>query len=73
VAALEHCLEVGRRLGVPVGVNAFAPETAERYLAAGVSFILVGADVALLARASEGLAERFIGDDDPSAQPRAGY
>ncbi len=60
VAAVEHCLKVGRRLGVPVGVNAFAPETADRYLAAGASFILVGADVAMLARASEALANRFI-------------
>jgi 4-hydroxy-2-oxoheptanedioate aldolase len=75
VAALEHCIEVGARLGVPVGVNAFVPETAERYLAAGVSFILVGADVALLARASEGLADRFIGDAaGPSGEaPRASY
>ncbi|GAA2576552.1 4-hydroxy-2-oxoheptanedioate aldolase [Winogradskya consettensis] len=61
VAAVEHCIAAGRRHGVPVGVNAFAPETAQRYLDAGVSFILVGADVTLLARGSEGLAERFAG------------
>jgi 4-hydroxy-2-oxoheptanedioate aldolase len=59
VAAVEHCIAVGRRIGVPVGVNAFAPATAQRYLDAGVSFILVGADVALLARGSEALADRF--------------
>jgi 4-hydroxy-2-oxoheptanedioate aldolase len=67
LAAVEHCIEVGLRLGVPVGVNAFAPAVADRYLAAGVSFILVGADVALLARGSEALADRFIeasGDTD---------
>ncbi|HWI30163.1 MAG TPA: aldolase/citrate lyase family protein [Microbacterium sp.] len=45
--------------GTPVGVNAFDPAVADRYLAAGASFILVGADVSLLARGSEALAARF--------------
>jgi 4-hydroxy-2-oxoheptanedioate aldolase len=71
VAAVEYCIEVGRRLGVPVGVNAFAPATADRYLEAGVSFILVGADVALLARGSEALADRFIGGS--TGESRASY
>jgi 4-hydroxy-2-oxoheptanedioate aldolase len=77
VAAIERCLDVGSRLGKPVGVNAFVPETAERYLAAGVSFILVGADVAMLARGSEALADRLIGRAGMPAgnaePPRAGY
>jgi 4-hydroxy-2-oxoheptanedioate aldolase len=60
VAAVEHCVAVGRRLGVPVGVNAFDPATARRYLDSGVSFILVGADVTLLARGSETFADQFI-------------
>jgi 4-hydroxy-2-oxoheptanedioate aldolase len=60
IAAVEHCITVGKRLGVPVGVNSFTPSTAERYLGAGVSFVLVGADVSLLARGSEALADRFI-------------
>jgi 4-hydroxy-2-oxoheptanedioate aldolase len=60
VAAVEHCIAVARGLGLPVGVNAFSPATAERYLGAGAVFILVGADVALLARGSEELANRFI-------------
>lgn len=59
VAAVEHCIAVGRRLGVPVGVNAFDPAMARQYLAAGVSFILVGADVTLLARGSEAFADQF--------------
>ena len=46
--------------GKPAGVNAFAPEVADRYVEAGAAFVLVGADVALLARASEALADRFI-------------
>ena len=33
------------RAGTPVGVNAFDPELADRYLGAGASFVLVGADV----------------------------
>jgi 4-hydroxy-2-oxoheptanedioate aldolase len=71
MAAVEHCIAVGRRLGVPVGVNAFVPATAERYIAAGVSFILVGADVAGLARHCEALADHFIhGSTDRS---RSGY
>jgi 4-hydroxy-2-oxoheptanedioate aldolase len=62
VAAVEHCIAVGRRVGVPVGVNAFDPAMARRYLDAGVSFILVGADVTLLARGSETFADQF-GDE----------
>jgi 4-hydroxy-2-oxoheptanedioate aldolase len=60
VDAVERCIAVGKRVGVPVGVNSFTPSTAERYLGAGVTFVLVGADVSLLARGSEALADRFI-------------
>ena len=45
-----------------MGVNAFAPAVADEYRAAGANFVLVGADVVLLARGSEGLAARFIQD-----------
>lgn len=45
--------------GKPVGVNAFDPAVAAAYIADGVSFILVGADVAMLARGSEELAAKF--------------
>ncbi|MFI6073889.1 HpcH/HpaI aldolase/citrate lyase family protein [Actinoplanes sp. NPDC051343] len=62
VAAVEYCIAVGRRLGVPVGVNAFDPATARRYLGAGASFILVGADVTLLARGSEAFADQFTSE-----------
>lgn len=62
VDAVVHAIRVGAELGKPVGVNAFAPDAADRYLAAEAAFVLVGADVALLARASEALADRFIGD-----------
>jgi 4-hydroxy-2-oxoheptanedioate aldolase len=60
VAAVEHCITVAKAAGKAVGVNAFAEPTARRYMEAGVDFILVGADVALLARGSEALAAKYI-------------
>jgi 4-hydroxy-2-oxoheptanedioate aldolase len=60
ISAVESVIAKATAAGVPVGVNAFAPATADRYIAAGVDFILVGADVAILARATEALADRFI-------------
>jgi 4-hydroxy-2-oxoheptanedioate aldolase len=60
VAAVEQAIRTIAALGKPVGVNAFDPAVAERYRAAGASFVLVGADVALLARSSETLAASFI-------------
>ncbi|WP_299169165.1 HpcH/HpaI aldolase/citrate lyase family protein [uncultured Arthrobacter sp.] len=72
-AAVEHCLEAAKKAGKPAGVNAFNPDTARHYLKSGASFILVGADVALLARGSEALAAQFIpapGDDD-GASPKS--
>jgi 4-hydroxy-2-oxoheptanedioate aldolase len=60
IAAVEYCIAVGRRAGVPVGVNAFDPAAARRYLDAGASFILVGADVTLLAQGSSAFANQFL-------------
>ena len=60
VETVERCIRAVTALGKPVGVNAFAEPLARRYLAAGADFILVGADVAMLARGSEQLAARFI-------------
>jgi 4-hydroxy-2-oxoheptanedioate aldolase len=61
VAAVENCLGLARAAGKPAGVYASDPDLADRYIAAGFSFVCVGADVSLLARATEGLADRFIG------------
>ncbi|MGO4238319.1 aldolase/citrate lyase family protein, partial [Pseudarthrobacter sp. YAF2] len=58
-AAVEHCLSAAKAAGKPAGVNAFNPDTAQHYLANGANFILVGADVALLARSSEALAVQY--------------
>ncbi|HWM35276.1 MAG TPA: HpcH/HpaI aldolase/citrate lyase family protein [Pseudolysinimonas sp.] len=70
VAAVERCLAAARAAGKGAGVNAFVPEAVEGYVAAGAGLVCVGADVSLLARGSEALAARFIGDGGPE---RAGY
>jgi 4-hydroxy-2-oxoheptanedioate aldolase len=59
VAAVLHTVEAVRAAGKPVGVNAFDPALARSYVEAGASFVVVGADVTLLARGSEELADRF--------------
>lgn len=56
VAAVIRAFDAVRAAGTPVGVNAFDPRRAQSYRDAGASFVLVGADVALLARGSEALA-----------------
>nr|WP_306307048.1 HpcH/HpaI aldolase/citrate lyase family protein [Nocardia abscessus] len=69
VAAVKHAFADIDATGKPFGVNAFDSDTARDYAAAGARFILVGADVALLARGSEALAQTYIGRTDPG--PRA--
>ncbi|MFV0407784.1 MAG: aldolase/citrate lyase family protein [Propioniciclava sp.] len=71
VAAVESALAAVRSVGKPVGVNAFDPQAAQDYLDAGADFVLVGADVALLARGSEAFAARWIPAADPGE--RASY
>jgi 4-hydroxy-2-oxoheptanedioate aldolase len=69
VAAVRRTFAAVTAAGKPVGVNAFDPAVADAYLADGASFVLVGADVAMLARGSEALAARFTqtrGDDRAS-------
>lgn len=63
VAAVKRVFEAAAAVGRPCGVNAFDPAAARAYAEAGARFLLVGADVALLARASEALADGFIGED----------
>jgi 4-hydroxy-2-oxoheptanedioate aldolase len=74
VDTVESVIRTARECGVPVGVNAFAEATARRYLDAGADFLLVGADVALLARGSEALAEKYIPHDGTNeSASRASY
>ncbi|MDE0547401.1 HpcH/HpaI aldolase/citrate lyase family protein [Microbacterium sp. C7(2022)] len=74
VGAVRATFEAVHANGKPVGVNAFDPAVADEYLRAGAEFILVGADVALLARGSEALAARFVAaSDDETPGERASY
>lgn len=63
-AAVVRAFDAARAAGKPVGVNAFDPDAAHSYLRAGASFVLVGADVALLARGSEQLAAHWVTQDE---------
>lgn len=68
--AVAKSIEAGLAAGKFVGVNAFDKATAQRYIDAGAHYVGVGADVALLARASEALAASFAGKpagDAPSS------
>ena len=58
VAAVEKAITTITAHGLAAGVNAFAELLARRYLDLGARFVLVGADVVLLARGSEQLAAR---------------
>lgn len=71
VAAVLATIERAVAAGKPAGVNAFVPDDADRYIAAGASFVAVGADVAILARQTEALVARFAGDG--AARQRASY
>lgn len=82
VEAVLTAIRAANAAGVPVGVNAFVPEDAERYLAAGADFVAVGADVAILARQTETLADRFtaprtdeaaVADQARTSAPRSSY
>ncbi|MEZ0448023.1 HpcH/HpaI aldolase family protein [Cellulomonas sp. ICMP 17802] len=66
VAAVHRAFDGVRAAGTPVGVNAFDPALARSYVDAGASFVLVGADVTLLARGSEELARRLVPPDELS-------
>lgn len=60
-ASVLSVFDAVRAAGKKVGVNAFDHDQARKYLDAGASFVLVGADVQLLTQASRGLAEKFLG------------
>lgn len=68
-AAVRRAFDAVRAAGKPVGVNAFDPAAAHAYLDAGAAFILVGADVALLARGSEALAADFASAAPDDSRP----
>ncbi|BCT76623.1 2,4-dihydroxyhept-2-ene-1,7-dioic acid aldolase [Sinomonas cyclohexanicum] len=63
-AAVERCIDAAQKAGKPAGVNAFVEATARHYIEHGARFVLVGADVSILARSSEELASRFAPASD---------
>ena len=63
VSTIENALAAIVAHGKSAGVNAFNEAVARRYLKAGASFVLVGADVALLARGADELAKRYRDHD----------
>lgn len=58
-AAVLRVFEAVKAQGKAVGVNAFDPGIADSYLDAGADFVVVSADVTVLARGTEALAARF--------------
>lgn len=59
IAEITRCIAIVTGQGKAAGVNAFAEPLARAYLRAGAGFVLVGADVTMLARGSEQLAARY--------------
>lgn len=59
LAAVRRTFDAVHAAGKPVGVNAFDPVRARGYIDEGADFILVGADVTLVARGSEALAAKW--------------
>jgi len=59
VAAVITSINAAKAAGKYAGVNAFDQNSARKYMDAGADFVGVGADVALLARATEALAASF--------------
>ncbi|MBM7369195.1 aldolase/citrate lyase family protein [Gordonia hydrophobica] len=64
VSLIGKTLSQIKASGKAAGVNAFNPALARRYMAAGASFVLVGADVTVLARGSEALAAQYVETPD---------
>ncbi|QCU79079.1 2-dehydro-3-deoxyglucarate aldolase [Citricoccus sp. SGAir0253] len=74
VAAVKQVIADVKAAGKVVGVNAFVEAQAREYVAAGADFVNVGADVALLARGSEALADTWCpAPGEPDAGPRGSY
>ena len=77
VAAVKKVITEAKSAGKIVGVNAFVQAHAQDYVEAGADFVNVGADVALLARGSEALADTWcpaleVGESSRQA-PRGSY
>src|SRR5262245_4760231 len=70
-AALNQAIAATIAAGKPVGTLSGDETLAREFLAAGCSFVAVGIDTALLARASSALAGKFKSRDDAAAPARS--
>ena len=59
-SVIERAVAAVVEAGKAAGVNAFVEASARRFLDLGCRFVLVGADVDVLARGSEALAARYL-------------
>lgn len=69
VDAVARTLAAVTSAGKPAGVNAFDPAAARAYADEGARFILVAADVSVLARAGEALASEWASDRHGPERP----
>lgn len=59
VQTVDDCIATANEAKVPVGVNTFDPALARHYIASGADFVVVSADVYILARGAERLISDF--------------
>jgi 4-hydroxy-2-oxoheptanedioate aldolase len=69
VAAVLTSITAAKAAGKFVGVNAFVEADARTYIQAGADFVNVAADVSLLARSTEALTAKYIGNADSASAP----
>jgi 4-hydroxy-2-oxoheptanedioate aldolase len=67
VSAVERAIRRVRELGKPVGILTLDEALAQRYFELGCSFVAVGIDVVILARAVDALRARFKGGTGPTS------
>ncbi|GAB2485727.1 4-hydroxy-2-oxoheptanedioate aldolase [Comamonas humi] len=72
-AAIEQAITHIRAAGKAAGILSSDEAQARRYLELGCSFVAVGMDTSLLARATSALAARFKQGDAPAAGPGQVY
>ncbi len=58
-ATIKKLIQDIRGWGKPVGTLASSPEEAQRYIEWGASFVVVGADVFVLAHVADSTAEAY--------------
>jgi 4-hydroxy-2-oxoheptanedioate aldolase len=73
VAEIERAIARIKAAGKPVGILSVDEKLARRYAELGCSFVALGVDITLLARAIDSLRERFGGDQPATPAGSAAY